>query len=95
MYKPLFYSGQLSEEAQEHRNKDFKYYRSKFARRCSGQDNLEDIFNRLLLTSDPLISSLRASTKKSGKFCELPEDAKLLLKEQECQATEEADNEMI
>lgn len=51
--------GQLSEEAQESRNKDFKIYRERFSRKTSRQANLEDVFQRLLVSSDPLITSLR------------------------------------
>lgn len=51
--------GMLSEEAAEHRNKHFREYRMKFARKCSRTAGNEDILNRLLLTSDPLFSCLR------------------------------------
>lgn len=52
--------GQLSEEAQESRIKDFKIYRERFSRKTSRQANLEDVFQRLLVSSDPLITSLRS-----------------------------------
>lgn len=51
--------GQLSEEAQESRNKDFKIYRERFSRKTSRQSNLVDIFHRLLISSDPVITNLR------------------------------------
>lgn len=51
--------GQLSEEAQESRNKDFKIYRERFSRKTSRRNNMEDVFQRLLVSSDPLITSLR------------------------------------
>lgn len=57
--------GQLSEEAQEARNKDFKNYRSNFSRRCPRVHTNEDIFHLLLISSDPLITSLRKSARKS------------------------------
>lgn len=70
--------GQLSEEAQEARNKDFKRFREDFARKCSRQKANEDIFNRFLITSDPLICSKRKLPKK--KFQTLPKAAVELLK---------------
>ena len=42
--------GQLSEDAQESRNKDIKKFREAFARKTSRTDNLQDIFNRLLVS---------------------------------------------
>lgn len=51
--------GQLSEEAAEARNKHFRLYRQDYARKFSRENCNRDIFNRLLLTSDPLISSMR------------------------------------
>lgn len=51
--------GMLSEEAQEARNKDFKFYREHFGRKTSRIDNLTDIINRLFVSSDPLISQMR------------------------------------
>lgn len=51
--------GQLSEEAQESRNKDFKAYRERFSRKTSRTENLIDIMNRLLISSDPIISQMR------------------------------------
>lgn len=56
--------GQLSEEAQEARNKDFKNYREHYARKCSREKTNEDIFNRFLITSDPLITSKSTNYKK-------------------------------
>lgn len=51
--------GMLSEEAQEATNKNFKFYREHFGRKTSRTDNLRDIMNRLFISSDPLISSMR------------------------------------
>lgn len=53
--------GMLSEEALESRNKDFRYVREHHARKMSRENNIEDLFNNLLFSSDPYISSL--STK--------------------------------
>lgn len=51
--------GQLSEEPAEARN---KHFRLKFSRESC---NL-DVFNRLLLSSDPLITSMRPKPKKKN-----------------------------
>lgn len=59
--------GQLSEEAAEARNKHFRKYRLDFARKFSRVDCNRDILNRLLLTSDPLITSSREKNKKKNK----------------------------
>lgn len=56
--------GQLSEEAQEARNKDFKKYRENYSRKCSREKCNEDIFNLMLVTSDPVITSYRKLPKK-------------------------------
>jgi hypothetical protein len=68
--------GQLSKEAQESRNKDLKYFRSSHARKIS-RSSTDDVFNLLLVSSDPLISSLRKLPKKATKTY-LPEALKLL-----------------
>ncbi|CAG9790753.1 unnamed protein product [Diatraea saccharalis] len=49
----------LSEGAQESRNKDYKYMRLHHSRKCSRSATIEDIFHGLLFTSDPYISSIR------------------------------------
>lgn len=59
--------GQLSEEAAEARNKHFRLYRLNYTRKFSREACNMDIINRLLLTSDPLITSLRPNPKKTGK----------------------------
>ncbi|XP_043471258.1 uncharacterized protein LOC122504283 [Leptopilina heterotoma] len=70
--------GQMSEEAQESCNKFIKKYRQDFARKTSRAKNMEDIFCRLLVSSDPLISSLRKLPTKKLKTLE--SDAINLLK---------------
>lgn len=50
--------GQLSEEAQEARNKEFRKFREFKSRKFNRVATNEDILNNLLVTSDPLISSL-------------------------------------
>ena len=54
--------GMLSEEAQESRNKDFRKFRTSKSRKTSRKDNLQDVFNQMILTSDPVLTNK----------CELP-----------------------
>lgn len=70
--------GLLSEEAQEARNKDIKRYRENFTRKFCREKCIRDVFNRLLITSDPLISSLRKRPQKKNK--NLPQEVINLLK---------------
>lgn len=74
----LLLIGQLSEDAQEARNKEIKRYREDFSRKCSRTKRMEDIFNRLLVTSDPYISSIRKLPQKKIKSLSR-EAVKLLL----------------
>ncbi|PSN38917.1 hypothetical protein C0J52_11862 [Blattella germanica] len=55
--------GQLSEEAQEARNKDIKKYREHHTRKSSRKNTMTDLINNFLISSDPLISSIRKSHK--------------------------------
>lgn len=48
--------GQLSEEAQEARNKDCRKYRELFARKTLRVATNTDLFHRLLISSDPFIT---------------------------------------
>lgn len=57
--------GQLSEEAAEARNKHFRSYRQNFARKFSRELCNKDVLNRLLLTSDPYLSSMRKRPQKN------------------------------
>ena len=50
--------GKLSEEAQEARNKDVRAYRLHNARKDTRLHTMLDQFGFLLVTSDPLISSI-------------------------------------
>ena len=70
--------GMMSEEALESRNKDFKKYREHFTRKCSRQKTNEDLINRLLVSSDPIISSSRKAKPKYSKA--LPAQVLQLLK---------------
>lgn len=60
--------GQLSEEAAEARNKHFRSYRQDFSRKFSRELCNKDVLNRLLLTSDPFLSSVceNGHTKKAS-----------------------------
>lgn len=51
--------GQLSEEAQEARNKDIRNFREDHTRKVSRVKTNIDLFHRMLESSDPLITSLR------------------------------------
>ncbi|KAF2891735.1 hypothetical protein ILUMI_14438 [Ignelater luminosus] len=65
--KVLLPIGMMSEEAAEARNKHFRLYRQDFARKFSrGSCNL-DVINRLLLSSDPVITGMRPTPKKTTK----------------------------
>lgn len=70
--------GDLSEEAQEKRNKDYRFYREHNTRKMSRNSTNEDLFNILLATSDPFISSIRNQWKVEHR--DLDEEAKKLLK---------------
>lgn len=72
--------GQLSEEAQEARNKDFKHFREWNSRKCSRKATNEDILNNLLLSSDPYISTIKPILLKRNKKIMLPEALNLLNK---------------
>lgn len=70
--------GSLSEEAQECRNKDYKYFRLHHTRKISRLATNEDVFHNLLISSDPYITHLRPEPKT--KLLPLSEEAKTLLK---------------
>lgn len=70
--------GQLSEEAAEARNKHFRLYRENYARKFSREECNRDVYNRLLLSSDPLLSSMKQTKKNKPRlFC--PETINMLL----------------
>lgn len=52
-------------------------YRERFARQCSRKKNLEDIFQRFLITSDPIITNLGPSKPNLKK--DIPEEVRQLL----------------
>ena len=82
--------GQLSEEAQESRNKDIRNYREFYSRKASRRMTMEDLFCRLLLSSDPVISSARPLPKKSVRNLDedVRTDIKLLTTEKEDETEE-------
>ena len=73
--------GHMSEEAQEARNKDLRKYREFFTRKFSRVQTVDDLFRRLLISSDPRISLLRFKKKKKSKDDNFSEEMLNLLKE--------------
>ena len=71
--------GQLSEEASEARNKEFRKYREFHTRKTSRTACNEDLLNYLLLTSDPLISSIRKRARNVKRKDIFPEALELLI----------------
>lgn len=71
--------GLLSEEAQEARNKDCKYNREHNTRKCSRIATNDDLFRSLLISSDPIITSLRRIPHRKGGS--IPQEVKDLLLE--------------
>lgn len=74
--------GELSEEAQEAKNKDIRRFREHHTRKSSKIKNNEDVFKRLLLSSDPYLSSFHPNIEKQRNVME-PEVLSLLLVQQE------------
>jgi hypothetical protein len=64
VYVPI---GQISGEAQEARNKDIKNYKENFSRKRSKININTDIFQRLLLSLDPFISSINYNNNKNKR----------------------------
>jgi len=55
--------GQLSEEAQESRNKDYSNFRENHTRKISRLSTNTDLMHVLLISSDPVISYKRKILK--------------------------------
>lgn len=51
--------GMFGEEASESRNKDYRHFRFSHSRHFSRKTNLEDLFYRVMDTSDPIVSNMR------------------------------------
>ncbi|CAH2015110.1 unnamed protein product [Acanthoscelides obtectus] len=71
----------MSEEAEEARNKHIRLYRQNYARKFSRESCNLDIINRLLLSSDPLITGMRPTPRKITKPF-LKETVEMLLPEE-------------
>lgn len=72
--------GVLSEEAAESRNKFYRNDRLFHARKTSRIDNMTDMFNRQLDTSDPFLSSIRITERiKRHNFKALPPEVQDLI----------------
>ena len=56
--------GMLSEEPQEARNKDYRYYREHHTRKDTREHTNEDLLKILLVSSDPVITSFCRNSKK-------------------------------
>lgn len=67
MRNSLLPIGMLGEEASEARNKNYKQYRRDHSRKHDRTANLTDVFNRIMDTSDPIISSLSLDSRKQKK----------------------------
>lgn len=60
--------GELSEEAQEAKNKDVKKFRTHFTRKSSREHTNEDLFCRLILSSDPYLSLQHLTDSRKWQF---------------------------
>lgn len=55
--------GMLGEEASESRNKDYRVYRRYHGRKNSQLNNLEDLFNRAMDSTDPIASTMSIGSR--------------------------------
>jgi len=71
----------LREEASEARNKDYKNFRSRHSRKHNRKITLEDLFYRVMDSSDPIVSSLSLQLRLQQHKIHvmLPEEARKLL----------------
>lgn len=76
--KAILPVGRLSEDAQEAMNKEIRRLRSNHSRKDSRENTLRDVFNGLLIASDPVISSFRHGDNQKRK--DLPKEVQFLLK---------------
>lgn len=83
--------GQLSEEAQEARNRDLRRYRLEHARKFSRKRTIEDVLHMLLVSSDPVISNKTKVPHKKKK--ELSSEVLSLLKEPDIPAHRQQEGE--
>lgn len=82
--------GQLSEDAQEARNKDIKKYRESFSRKFSREKTMLDVFHWLLISSDPFITNMRKTHRKKVKKLS-PEAIELLLLRNDSECSDDSD----
>lgn len=73
----------MSEEALGSRNKDIRNFRQFFARKNSRLNNITDVLNHLMITSDPLFDKFRGLKHIVSSNTYLPEMLNLLQKEPE------------
>ena len=73
--------GFMSEEAQETKNKEVRKNREHFTRKFSRAQTIDDLHRRLLVSSDPIISSLRHQRKKRSENDSIPKEVLNLLVE--------------
>lgn len=86
--------GMMSEEALEARNKDLRRYREFNTRKTSRKNTMQDLLNSLLISSDPLISSLSKDKKRAfKKQGGLRDEVLMLLAEPEIAIDREDDDE--
>lgn len=72
--------GCLGEHASESRNKFYKSDRKRHARKCSRLDNVTDVFNRALDTSDPFLSTIFLKERQNkNKKKDIPKEVFALL----------------
>lgn len=68
------------EEASEARNKDYKNFRLFNSRKISREANINDVFYRIMDTSDPIINAISLQSRlKNKKHIEIPDTVKKLL----------------
>ena len=86
--------GQLSEEAQEARDKGYRRFREHHTKNRSRTETTTDLIHLLLVSSDPKITSLRQV--RTTKPTEMHPDALALLEvSEEASCEEEGDNDDI
>ena len=73
--------GMMSEEAQEARNKDNKLFRLRYARKTSRVHTMSDVFHRLMVTGDIVISSKSVYNRK--KRTPVPPEVREMTREPE------------
>lgn len=71
--------GHFSEEASEARNKDFRRYREHHSQKRTRKNCNQDVLNMLILSSDPLLTSMRPTYTNKKQRAFFPETLDLLL----------------